>query len=90
MVPPALSETDVRKVSRMGEVQVEALRGVEVSLGAGEVVVLPGPSGTDKSTLLNSLGRLDVPTTGPVVWADGRIVSARRNVEPAAPEELQW
>ncbi len=56
------------KVYDMGEVQVHALRGVDVELYAGELVVLLGPSGSGKSTLLNILGGLDTATKGHVTY----------------------
>jgi putative ABC transport system ATP-binding protein len=52
------------KTYRMGEVEVQALRGLDFVLGRGELVVLLGPSGSGKSTLLNILGGLDAPTSG--------------------------
>jgi putative ABC transport system ATP-binding protein len=56
------------KVYGQGEVEVHALRGVDLDLREGEFVVLLGPSGSGKSTLLNILGGLDVPTAGHVLW----------------------
>ncbi|MGA7104826.1 MAG: ATP-binding cassette domain-containing protein [Candidatus Deferrimicrobiaceae bacterium] len=56
------------KIYDMGEVQVHALRGVDVDLFSGELVVLLGPSGSGKSTLLNILGGLDTSTGGEVFY----------------------
>jgi putative ABC transport system ATP-binding protein len=58
----------VTKVYQMGEVQVHALRGIDLDLYAGELVVLLGPSGSGKSTLLNILGGLDTATSGQVSY----------------------
>ena len=63
------------KVYRMGEVEVHALRSVDLDLYAGELVVLLGASGSGKSTLLNILGGLDTPTSGSVRFA-GRDLTA--------------
>ena len=54
----------------MGEVQVHALRGIDLELYESEFVVLLGPSGSGKSTLLNILGGLDIPTSGSVRYKD--------------------
>jgi putative ABC transport system ATP-binding protein len=58
----------ITKVYHMGEVEVHALRGVDLTLGAREFVVFLGPSGSGKSTLLNILGGLDTPTGGHVLY----------------------
>ena len=63
---PVFRASGLTKVYRMGEVEVHALRGVDLELYPGEFVVLLGASGSGKSTLLNILGGLDAPTTGTV------------------------
>ncbi len=63
---PVFEARGITKVYHMGEVDVHALRGVDLDLCEGEFVVLLGPSGSGKSTLLNILGGLDVPTAGHV------------------------
>ncbi len=66
----------VAKRYDMGEVQVHALRGVDLDLYAGELVVLLGASGSGKSTLVNILGGLDTATSGRVVYRGQDLTSA--------------
>lgn len=63
-----LSARELTKVYQMGEVEVHALRGVDIDLHAGEFLVLLGASGSGKSTLLNILGGLDTATSGTVTY----------------------
>jgi len=66
---------EITKVYSMGEIDVHALRGVDLDLYRGEFVVLLGPSGSGKSTLLNILGGLDTPTSGTVHFHNHEITN---------------
>jgi putative ABC transport system ATP-binding protein len=74
--PVVISAHGLVKRYRMGEVDVVALRGVDVELCEGELVVLLGASGSGKSTLLNILGGLDVCTSGQVVYRGMDVTAA--------------
>lgn len=64
------------KIYRMGDVEVHALRGINLELFEGEFIVLLGPSGSGKSTLLNILGGLDNPSSGKVFYRDHNLVTS--------------
>ncbi|PPE65568.1 ABC transporter ATP-binding protein [Caldimonas caldifontis] len=73
---PIFCARGLSKVYRTGEVEVHALRGVDLDVYRGEFIVLLGASGSGKSTLLNILGGLDVPTAGQVRFADHDLSAA--------------
>jgi putative ABC transport system ATP-binding protein len=64
------------KTYGVGDIEVRALRDVDLDIYEGEFVVLLGPSGSGKTTLLNILGGLDAPTSGEARWREHNLVGA--------------
>lgn len=75
MTAPIFSCRDVAKVYPSGDVEVHALRGVDLDLFPGEIAVLLGPSGSGKSTLLNIIGGLDLATSGTVHFREQELTA---------------
>jgi len=73
---PVFRARGLTKIYRMGEVDVHALRGIDLDLFPGEFVVILGASGSGKSTLLNILGGLDIPTAGSVHFREHHLTEA--------------
>jgi len=73
---PVFAVRGLTKTYVMGEVQVHALRGIDLDIDEGRFVVILGHSGSGKSTLLNILGGLDVPTSGQVVYRGQEMTAA--------------
>src|SRR5215211_661833 len=81
MKPPLIEAKGVKKTLGQGAAEVQALRGVSLSLSGGELTLLMGPSGSGKTTLLSILGCMLTPTRG-------MIRLGGRSTEGAGPEEL--
>jgi len=62
--------TDVHRTFTMGEVEVRVLRGVDLDIYAGELLIVLGESGSGKSTLMNMIGGIDQPTSGTIIFED--------------------
>jgi putative ABC transport system ATP-binding protein len=67
---------DIKKIFKIGEVEVPALRGINLTINPGEFIAMQGPSGSGKSTLLNTLGLLEVPSSGELRYL-GSVVDPR-------------
>ncbi len=80
MSDPIIQVRNLRKIYRVGDVDVEALRGVNLDVGRGEFLCVVGPSGSGKSTLFHILGGLTAATSGEVV-VDGRDLSKISDAE---------
>lgn len=79
---PVIELVGVEKTYRMGRVDYPALRGVDLTIGAGELVAIVGPSGSGKTTILNLVAGIDRPTAG-TVTVDGRRIDAMSEEELA-------
>jgi putative ABC transport system ATP-binding protein len=71
--------TNLKKVYRLGEVNFQALNGIDLQVEAQEFLALAGPSGSGKTTLLNIIGCLDRPTAGEVFLGDDAVGSLNPN-----------
>ena len=71
---------NVKKIYKMGEVNIEALSGVNFSVDKGEFVVVAGASGAGKSTILNILGGMDSPSGGQII-VDNKYINNYSNKE---------
>ena len=79
MKQPILSARNITKVFNLGEIQVRALRGVDLDIFPGEFVAIMGHSGSGKSTFMNIIGCLDIPTSGEVYIDNVNVTSLTKD-----------
>src|SRR3989338_3628305 len=86
---PVIELKNVWKIYQMGEVRVEALRGMSLEVNTGEFVAIQGPSGSGKSTAMNMVGCLDIPSKGHILL-EGRDISklSESNLAQIRSEEI--
>ncbi|MFH2019940.1 MAG: ABC transporter ATP-binding protein [archaeon] len=82
MAKSIIKVDNVWKTYKMGEVEVNALRGISLEVRDGEFLAIQGPSGSGKSTVMNIIGCLDIPTKGHV-FLDGKDISTMRESDLA-------
>ena len=80
---PVIRVRNMTKIYQIGDIEVPALRGVDLDVYPGEMVAIMGPSGSGKSTLMNMIGCLDSPSSGEYIL-DGQMVSELRDDDLAA------
>ena len=78
-VTSVIAMSRITKVYDTGKIRVEALKGVDLNIGAGEFVAIVGPSGSGKSTLMNLIGCLDTPTQGTYLLRDKEVAGLDKN-----------
>ena len=84
---PIVETVDLWRVYRLGDLEIPALRGLNLTIGVGELIALKGRSGSGKTTLLNCLGGLDRPTKGSIRilgeeigdWSENKLTKWRRH-----------
>jgi putative ABC transport system ATP-binding protein len=88
---PFIEANDIKRSFKLGEVEVQALRGIDLGVSKGEFLVILGPSGSGKTTLLNVLGGIDSPSSG-TVNVDGSNISKYKEKELSAyrRETVGW
>ncbi len=80
---PIVTVRDLKRTYQQGQLEVHALRGVDLDIEAGEFTALMGPSGSGKTTLLNQIGALDTPSSGSVL-VDGRELAGMTKAQLSA------